>query len=89
MNKKNISGWMDGAYDFLNLLIGTIILIPFLIVIIVISVAGAIIGMSRSSSYNPSTYLQGRMMRGVAISLSEYEISRKILEESKMQTHMS
>ena len=89
MNKKNISGWMDGAYDFLNLLIGTIILIPFLIVIIVISVAGAIIGMSRSSSYNPSTYLQGRTMRGVAISLSEYEMSRKILEESKMQTHMS
>lgn len=89
MNKKNVSGWMDGAYDFLNPLIGTIILIPFLIVIIVISVAGAIIGMSRSSSYNPSTYLQGRMMRGVAISLSEYEISRKILEASKMQTHMS
>jgi hypothetical protein len=89
MNKKNISWRMDGAYDFLNLIIGTIILIPFLIVIIVISVAGAIIGMSRSSSYNPSTYLQGRMMRGVAISLSEYEISRKILEESKMQTHMS
>lgn len=89
MNKKNVRGWMDGAYDFLTPLIGTIILIPFLIVIIVISVAGAIIGVSRSSSYNPSTYLQGRMMRGVAISLSEYEISRKILEESKMQTHMS
>jgi hypothetical protein len=89
MNKKNISWRMNGAYDFLNLIIGTIILIPFLIVIIVISVAGAIIGMSRSSSFNPSTYLQGRMMNGVAISLSEYEISKKILEESKMQTHMS
>lgn len=89
MNKKNINWRMDGACDFLNLIIGTIILIPFLIVIIVISVAGAIIGMSRSSSFNPSTYLQGRMMNGVAISLSEYETSRKILEESKMQTHMS
>jgi hypothetical protein len=73
MNKKNISWWMGGAYDFLNLLIGTIVLIPFLIGIIVISIAGAIIGMSRSSSFNPSTYLQGRMMNGVAISLSEYK----------------
>jgi hypothetical protein len=73
MNKKNISWWMGGAYDFLNLLIGTIVLIPFLIGIIAISIAGAIIGMSRSSSFNPSTYLQGRMMNGVAISLSEYK----------------
>jgi ABC-type transport system involved in multi-copper enzyme maturation permease subunit len=83
MNRKNIIWWMDGDYDFLNLLIGIIILVPFLIVILVISIAGTIIDMSRSSSFNPPTYLQGRMMDGAAISLSEYEISRKILEENR------
>jgi hypothetical protein len=81
MNKKNIRWWVDGAYDFLNLLVGIVVLVPFVIVIPVISVAGAIIGLSRTSSFDTSTYLQGQRMTGTTISLSENEIRIKILEQ--------
>jgi hypothetical protein len=80
MNKKSIKWWVIGAYDFLNILIGIAILVPFLIVIPVISAAGAIIGFSRSTSFDPSTYLQGRMMTGTATSISEYGIRRRRVE---------
>lgn len=81
MNKKNIRWWVDGAYDFLNLLVGVVVLVPFVIVIPVISAAGAIIGLSRTSSFDTSTYLQGQRMIGTTMSLSENEIRRKILEQ--------
>jgi hypothetical protein len=82
MNKINIGWWADEAYDFLNLLIGVIVLVPFVIVILIISGVG-IIGLSRSSSFNPSISLQGRRMTGTNLSLSESEIRRKTLEENK------
>ena len=81
MNKKNIRWWVDGAYDFLNLLVGIVVLVPFVIVIPVISAAGAIIGLSRTSSFDTSTYLRSQRMTGTTISLSENEIRRKILEQ--------
>lgn len=64
MSKKNMRWWMDGTYDFLNLLIGIALLVPFLIVFPVISAAGAIIGFRRSSSSDPQTFLQSRRMTG-------------------------
>lgn len=71
---------MDGAYDLLNLLVGFVVLVPFVIVFPVISAAGAIIGLRRSSSFDTSTFQQGRRITGT-MSLSENEIRRKILEE--------
>ena len=81
MNKKNIRWWVDGAYDFLNLLVGIVVLVPFVIVIPVISAAGAIIGLSRTSSFDTSTYLRSQRMTGTTISLSENEIRIKTLEQ--------
>ena len=81
MNKKNIRRWVDGAYDFLNILVGIVVLVPFVIVILVISAAGTIIGLSRTSSFDTSTCLQGQRMTGTTISLSKNEIRRKILEQ--------
>ena len=81
MNKKNIRWWVDGAYDFLNLLVGIVVLVPFVIVIPVISAAGAIIGLSRTSSFDTSTYLRSQRMTCATISLSENKIMRKILEQ--------
>jgi hypothetical protein len=73
---------VDEAYDFLNLLIGVIVLVPFVIVILIISGA-EIIGLSLSSSFNPSISLQGPRMTGTNLSLSESEIRRKTVEENK------
>ena len=81
MNKKNIRWWVDGAYDFLNLLVGIVVLVPFVIVVPVISAAGAIIGLSRTSSFDTSTYLRSQRMTGTTISLSENEIRIKTLEQ--------
>jgi hypothetical protein len=73
MNKQSIKSWVNEAYDFSNLTIGITILFPFLIIISIISAAGVIIGLSRSTSFDPSTYLQGRMMNGTDRSISVYE----------------
>lgn len=71
---------MVGAYDFLNLLVGFVVLVPFVIVFPVISAAGAIIGLRSASSFDTATFQQGRRLTGT-ISPSENEIGRKILEE--------
>ena len=81
MNKKNIRRWVDGAYDFLNILVGIVVLVPFVIVIPVISAAGTIIGLSRTSSFDTSTYLRSQRMTCTTISISENKIRRKILEQ--------
>jgi hypothetical protein len=50
---------MDGTYDFLILLVGVMVLVPFLIVISIVCLVGAILGLSRSSSsFNQTGYLR-------------------------------
>jgi ABC-type transport system involved in multi-copper enzyme maturation permease subunit len=73
---------MDVTYDFLNPLVGIILLVPFLIVIPIICLVGIVLDLSRTStSFNQRGYLQGRKITGTIISLPENERRRLTLEE--------
>lgn len=69
---------MDGTYDFLSLLVVVIVLVPFLIVIPVICLVGAILDLSRTSpSFNQTGYLRGQKIAGTVMSLPENESRRR------------
>jgi ABC-type transport system involved in multi-copper enzyme maturation permease subunit len=82
MSKKLVRRCMDVTYDFLNPLVGIILLVPFLIVIPIICLVGIVLDLSRTStSFNQRGYLQGRKITGTIISLPENERRRLTLEE--------
>jgi hypothetical protein len=70
---------MDGTYDFLSLLVGVMVLVPFLIVIPIICLIGAILSLSRTSpSFNQTGYLRGQKIAGTVMSLPEIESRRRL-----------
>jgi hypothetical protein len=76
---------MDVTYDFLNSLVGIILLVPFLIVIPIICLVGIVLDLSRTStSFNQRGYLRGRKITGTIISLPENERSRRLTLEEKL-----
>ena len=69
---------MDGTYDFLSLLVGVIVIVPFLIVIPIICLVGAILDLSRTSPlFNQTGYLRGQKIAGTVMSLPENESRRR------------
>jgi ABC-type transport system involved in multi-copper enzyme maturation permease subunit len=69
---------MDGTYDFLSLLVAVIVIVPFLIVIPIICLVGAILDLSRTSpSVNQTGYLRGQKIAGTVMSLPEKESRRR------------
>ena len=76
---------MDVTYDFLNPLVGIILLVPFLILIPVICLVGIVLDLSRTStSFNQRGYLQGRKITGTIISLPENERRGRLTLEEKL-----
>jgi hypothetical protein len=79
MSNKVARSCMDWTYDLLSLLAGAIILVPFLIVIPIISLVGAVLNLSRSyPSFNQTGYLLDRKIASTGLSLPENE-KRRIL----------
>ena len=78
MSNKVAGRRIDGTYDFLKLLISIIILAPFLIVIPIICLVGAVLDSIRSSrSFNQRGYLRGRKVTGTIISPPGSENERR------------
>jgi hypothetical protein len=76
---------MDGTYDFLNLLVGVMVLVPFLIVIPIICLVGAILSLSRTSpSFNQTGYLLGQKIAGTVMSVPENECRRLTSKEEQI-----
>ena len=74
MSNKVARSCMDRTCDFLSLLAVAIIMVPFLIVILIISLVGAVLNLSRSyPSFNQTGYLLDRKIAGTGVSLPENE----------------
>ena len=85
MSNKLVRRCMDVTYDFLNPLVGIILLVPFLIVIPIICLIGIVLDLSRTStSFNQRGYLRGRTITGTIISLPENERRRRLTLEEKL-----
>jgi hypothetical protein len=85
MSNKLVRRCMDVTYDFLNPLVGIILLVPFLIVIPIICLIGIVLELSRTStSFNQRGYLRGRKITGTIISLPENERRRRLTLEEKL-----
>src|SRR5688572_5766409 len=88
MSNKVARRCMDGTYDFINLLVGVMVLVPFLIVIPIICLLGAILSLSRtSSSFNQTGYLLGQKIAGTVMSLPENESRRKLTSKEEQIPH--
>jgi hypothetical protein len=76
---------MDVTYDFLNPLVGHLLLVPFLILIPIICLVGIVLDLSRTStSFNQRGYLRGRKITGTIVSLPENERRRRLTLEEKV-----
>jgi ABC-type transport system involved in multi-copper enzyme maturation permease subunit len=85
MSNKLVRRCMDVTYDFLNPLVGIILLVPFLIVIPIICLVGIVLDLSRTStSFNQRGYLRGRKITGTIISLPENERRGRLTLEEKL-----
>jgi ABC-type transport system involved in multi-copper enzyme maturation permease subunit len=85
MSDKLVRRCTDVTYEFMNPLVGIILLVPFLIVIPIICLVGIVLDLSRTStSFNQRGYLQGRKITGTIISLSENERRRRLTLEKKL-----
>jgi hypothetical protein len=85
MSSKVVRRCMDVTYDFLNPLVGIILLVPFLIVIPIICLVGKVLDLSRTStSFNQIGYLRGRKITGTIISLPKNERRRRLTLEEKL-----
>lgn len=85
MSNKLVRRCMDVTYDYLNPLVGIILLVAFLIVIPIICLVGIVLDLGRTStSFNQRGYLQGRKITGTIISLSEIETRRRLTLEKKL-----
>lgn len=76
MSNKAARRRIDGTHDFLTLLIPIIILAPFLIVITIICLVGAVL-----DSFNQRGNLQGQKITGTIISLPGNERRLTLKEE--------
>jgi ABC-type transport system involved in multi-copper enzyme maturation permease subunit len=82
MSDKLLRRCTGVTYEFLNLLLGIILMVPFLVVIPIICLVGIVLDLSRTStSFNQRGYLQGRKIPGTIISLSENERRRRLTLE--------
>ena len=85
MSNKLVRRCMDVTYEFMNPLVGIILLVPFLIVIPIIYLVGIVLDLSRiSTSFNQRGYLRGRKITGTIISLSDNERRRRLTLEEKI-----
>jgi ABC-type transport system involved in multi-copper enzyme maturation permease subunit len=88
MSNKVARRCMDGTYDFLSLLVGVMVLVPFLIVIPIICLVGAILSLSRTSpSFNQTGYLLGQKIAGTVMSLPENESRRRLTSKEEQIPH--
>jgi hypothetical protein len=71
MNDKVARRRTDGTYDFLTLLVPIIILAPFLVVITIVCLVGAVL-----DSFNQRGYLRGQKVTGTIISIPGKERRR-------------
>ena len=79
---------MDRTYDFLSLLVAVIVIVPFLIVIPIICLVGAILDLSRTSpSFNQIGYLRGQKIAGTVMSLPENESRRRLTPKEEEIPH--
>lgn len=78
MSNKVARRRIDGTYDFLTLLVPIIILAPFLVLITITCLVGAVLDSIRSStSFNQRGYLRGRKVTGTIISAPGNENERR------------
>jgi hypothetical protein len=88
MSNKVARRCMDGTYDFLNLLVGVMVLVPFLIVIPIICLVGAILSLSRTTpSFNQTGFLPGQKIAGTVMSLPENESRRRLTSKEEQIPH--
>jgi ABC-type transport system involved in multi-copper enzyme maturation permease subunit len=85
MSNKVARRCMDGTYDFLNLLVGVMVLVPFLIVIPIICLVGAILSLGRTSS--SLIKLLGQKIAGTVMSLPENESRRRLTSKEEQIPH--
>jgi hypothetical protein len=82
MNDKVARRRTDGTYDFLTLLVPIIILAPFLVVITIVCLVGAVI-----DSFNQRGYLRGQKVTGTIISIPGNERRRGLTLKEEGTTY--
>jgi ABC-type transport system involved in multi-copper enzyme maturation permease subunit len=88
MNDKVARRRIDGTSDFLILLVPIIILAPFLVVIPIVCLVGAVLDSIRTStSFNQRGYLRGQKVTGTIISLSGNERRRGLTLKEEGTTY--
>ena len=88
MSNKVTRRHIDGTYDFLTLLVPIIILAPFLVVIPIICLVGAVLdSILTSTSLNQRGYLRGRKVTGANISLPGNERRRGLASKEEGTTY--